>query len=183
MTSCSFSFFFLWTENEIILPLKTASPVSQMSVGDDFGESFISRKDAHSLLPPYFLQVFATCSCQRTSIRKVSPLTPMMSTSRQTTFALWASCPWSILPALLCPTLWANAAQLASRWAPFKGGIKALKTQSVALPECEGYIFSSFHSASHPLLFYPLAFSPVIYSPFILCLSMIFVLLYFRLLW
>ncbi len=34
----------------MIIPLKTALPVSQRIDGDDFGESFISRKDAHSLL-------------------------------------------------------------------------------------------------------------------------------------
>ena len=42
--------FFLCVEYDMIYPLKTAFPVSQSSDGAIFGESFISRKDAHSLL-------------------------------------------------------------------------------------------------------------------------------------
>ena len=34
----------------MMIPLMTALPVSHRSVGDGFGESFISRKAAHSLL-------------------------------------------------------------------------------------------------------------------------------------
>ena len=34
----------------MMIPFMTASPVSHKSVGDGFEESFISRKDAHSLL-------------------------------------------------------------------------------------------------------------------------------------
>ncbi len=34
----------------MVIPLMTALPVSHKSVGHGFGESFISRKDAHSLL-------------------------------------------------------------------------------------------------------------------------------------
>lgn len=49
ISSC-FSIFFLWTENEMILPRNTALPVSQSNEADNFGESFISRKDVHSLL-------------------------------------------------------------------------------------------------------------------------------------
>ncbi len=33
----------------MILPLNIALPVSQRSIGDVFGESFISMKDVHSL--------------------------------------------------------------------------------------------------------------------------------------
>lgn len=43
----------------------------------------------------------------------------MMSTSRRTTFALLASCPWSIHPVLLCLTLLVNADLLVSRWGFF----------------------------------------------------------------
>ncbi len=48
-SSC-FSVFFLWTENYIILPRRTALLVSQSNEADDFGESFISRKDVHSVI-------------------------------------------------------------------------------------------------------------------------------------
>ena len=34
----------------MMMPLKTALPVSHMTDGVDFGESFISRKDVHSFL-------------------------------------------------------------------------------------------------------------------------------------
>ena len=44
--SCCCSFFFLCTEDEMIMPLNTALPRD----GDDFGESFLSRKDVHSFL-------------------------------------------------------------------------------------------------------------------------------------
>ncbi len=48
-SSC-FSVFFLWTDNDMILPRRTALLVSQSNEADDFGESFISRKDVHSVL-------------------------------------------------------------------------------------------------------------------------------------
>ncbi len=62
MSSSSLTFFvpvllvvpslsFFWrSENEIIFPLSTAFPASHRRDGDDSGESFISRKHAHSLL-------------------------------------------------------------------------------------------------------------------------------------
>lgn len=42
--------FFLYDEYEMISPLITALPVSHSTDGKISGESFISRKDAHSFL-------------------------------------------------------------------------------------------------------------------------------------
>lgn len=60
-TSCLFSILFLYTENEIILPLSTAFSVSHKREGDVPGASFISRKDAHSVL----IKLFNFGSCKR----------------------------------------------------------------------------------------------------------------------
>lgn len=63
-------------------------------------------------------QVFATSSCLRINIRKDLPSTQMTWTSKRTTFASWVSCPWLTRLVPPCPTLWASAAPLESRWDP-----------------------------------------------------------------
>lgn len=104
------------------------------------------------LLHPSLPQVSAMCSCQRTSIPKVLPLTQMMSTSRQTTSASLASCPWLTLRVQLCLTLWVNAALLASRWASFNA---LLHLPSFPLLPLHGFCRSIFQvimvTGDHPI--------------------------------